>query len=215
MPRDGSRQQGRAAAGQKAEAKVVRTKRRHDFEDPLRARDAFGSRLVDAGRPGRVQMNGARRHHAIGRHVDPAVDVLLGQQLLRRARFPAQPPSPQTPFPRRRSRCGARPRRSKIVVADRRMRRPIDVYVLWRSSRSGNTARTPAHQMRSASARSWAEVRTMHRQSIARAAAPNNERRAEFGNAGPGSPVGRRQPFHARAASERTITPSTQAVAQP
>ena len=58
---NGRRQQCRAAAGDQAEAEVVWSERRDDFEYLVGSCDAFGSRFVDASGAGGVKMNALRR----------------------------------------------------------------------------------------------------------------------------------------------------------
>ena len=91
MPRDGElvlqrgsfhggRQQGRAAAGEQAEAQVFRRERADQPQDCGCAGRAGGSRFVHARRPGRVQADPFQRAYAIGRHIDPARELLLFRQ---------------------------------------------------------------------------------------------------------------------------------------
>ena len=71
------RQQGRSAAGKKAEAQIVRAEAGHDSQDFLGSRRAFRSRFIYARRPGGMEMDVLEWPNAIGRHIDPTNELLF------------------------------------------------------------------------------------------------------------------------------------------
>ena len=111
------------------EAKIVAAKAAHDPQNFFCPGDSLGRRFVDAGGPGRMQTNACQRPHAIGRHIDPAADLLFDSSTRwpsARSR-PAAMPAPALPAPTMAMRPIAS--RSMHLVADQQPA-ALDLHVL-------------------------------------------------------------------------------------